>query len=55
MITDHLKRAYEAAQKLPLKDQDTLAMKRLPPLIRKQADRAFEHFALDPRYPSLHF
>ncbi len=30
-------------------------MKRLPPHVRKQADRAFEHLALDPQYPSLHF
>jgi hypothetical protein len=30
-------------------------MKRLPSHVQKQADRAFEHFAIDPRYPSLHF
>ena len=28
---------------------------KLPDFAQKQADRAFEHFALDPTYPSLHF
>ncbi len=29
--------------------------RQLPPSVQKQAKRAFEHFAHDPRYPSLHF
>jgi len=28
---------------------------KLPPYVQKQADRAFEHFLLDTRYPSLEF
>ena len=27
----------------------------LPPYVQKQANRAFEHLVLDPRYPSLQF
>ncbi len=27
----------------------------LPPYAQKQASKAFEHFVLDQRYPSLHF
>jgi hypothetical protein len=27
----------------------------LPPSVQRQADRAFEHFAIDPRYKSLQF
>jgi len=29
--------------------------RKLPPYAQKQADRAFEHFVLDTRYPSLNF
>ena len=28
---------------------------KLPPYVQKQADRAFEYFLLDTRYPSLEF
>jgi len=28
---------------------------RLPPYVKKQANRAFEHFTYDTRYPSLEF
>ena len=41
--------------KLCFSDEFWNAFRQLSPHVQKQAKQAFEHFALDPRYPSLHF
>ena len=41
--------------KLCFSDEFWNAFHQLSPHVQKQAKQAFEHFALDPRYPSLRF